>query len=220
MPRRNVLRPAPRVLAALAALAALAGCGGPAYQTSNDYAEVHPITVANAPILMAVPATGAITARDGARIDAMGRDYLARGVGRITVAYPNDLDASAVVAAATRRLHAVGVPLEAVRRGAYDPAAYDGAGVVISFDAPVATAPGCPQLWGDSNRIGANGYSGRVGCATQANLAAMIADPRDLIAPRPVGPALSARAVRVQRAAANGSATNAADSTGDASTTN
>ncbi len=221
---KSSLRPAPgralrRVAASLAAAALLAGCAEQRFETSVAYPEVYPITVSTAPVLIAVPATGALSARDARRIDAIGRDYLRRGAGRITVAYPNDVDATETVSAVARRLDAVGVPARAIRRGAYDATRYEGEGVVVSFDGPVAAAAPCPQLWGDSVLTGENGYSARTGCAVQANLAAMVADPRDLVAPRTLGPAYSGRGVRVQGAYAAGDSTVSAQTTGDAATT-
>jgi pilus assembly protein CpaD len=43
-----------------------------------------------------------------------------------------------------------------------------------------ATVPGCPD-WSDKDLPMSEGQSSNYGCATAVNLAAMIADPRDLV---------------------------------------
>ena len=44
----------------------------------------------------------------------------------------------------------------------------------------VASVPGCPD-WSDSGKPPSEGQSSNFGCATNTNLAAMIADPADLL---------------------------------------
>lgn len=51
-----------------------------------------------------------------------------------------------------------------------------------------ATVPNCPN-WSDSNLPMSEGQSSNYGCATAVNLAAMIADPNDLIRGRTDAPA-------------------------------
>lgn len=217
--RRAGRRPA-TLAASLFVATALAGCAsGARFDTANRYTEVYPIEVADAPVIVSVPADQPLSDRDARRVDALGARYLRLGAGRLTIAYPDDVDAAAAVGDVARRLHALGVPMQDVRRGAYDAAAYEGEGVVVSFDGPAARSTPCPALWGDSRLNGSNQNSGRFGCATQANLAAMVADPRDLVAPAPLLPPSSSRGVRVQRAFAAGDSTATANAIGGASTT-
>lgn len=65
-----------------------------------------------------------------------------------------------------------------------------------------ASVPGCP-VWNSADVAPRVATSPNYGCATNANLAAMIADPNDLVAGRPGsiegGAGTAARAVRVHR---------------------
>jgi type IV pilus biogenesis protein CpaD/CtpE len=61
----------------------------------------------------------------------------------------------------------------------------------IGFDGTHAVAPDCNTLAQPSTVIdaGAQRPSMQWGCATYTNLAAQIARPKDLVAPKPMGPA-------------------------------
>lgn len=66
-----------------------------------------------------------------------------------------------------------------------------------------ATVPGCPD-WSDSKLPMSEGQSSNYGCATAMNLAAMIADPNDLVRGRTDSsagsdPALATRALKAWR---------------------
>lgn len=66
-----------------------------------------------------------------------------------------------------------------------------------------ATVPNCPD-WSDSELPMSEGQSSNYGCATAVNLAAMIADPRDLVrgqtdATTGGDPALATRAIKSWR---------------------
>jgi pilus assembly protein CpaD len=52
----------------------------------------------------------------------------------------------------------------------------------------IASAPGCPDWTKSTIENFANTVHSNFGCATAANLAAMVADPRDLLNGRPMGP--------------------------------
>jgi pilus assembly protein CpaD len=66
----------------------------------------------------------------------------------------------------------------------------------------VASVPGCPN-WSEDQIIPTTNTSSNYGCATNSNLAAMIADPNDLVRGRSSGTtgsgATASRAVRVYR---------------------
>jgi pilus assembly protein CpaD len=66
-----------------------------------------------------------------------------------------------------------------------------------------ATVPNCPD-WSDKDLPMSEGQSSNYGCATALNLAAMIADPNDLIRGRTdektgADPALTSRAIKAWR---------------------
>ena len=63
-----------------------------------------------------------------------------------------------------------------------------------------ATVPGCPD-WSDGDVNAGEGMAHNFGCATQMNLAAMIADPQDLVHGKsgPVSAEQIAKALKVWR---------------------
>ncbi|MDO6413171.1 CpaD family pilus assembly lipoprotein [Sphingomonas sp. BIUV-7] len=79
---------------------------------------------------------------------------------------------------------------------------------VVSAHQPIVTAvgasvPNCPD-WSDRDLPMSEGQSSNYGCATAVNLAAMIADPADLVRGRTdastgTDPALAARAIKSWR---------------------
>ena len=88
------------------------------------------------------------------------------------------------IAAARTRFYEAGLDWRQISGGAYNAAGRASAPVIFSFTRYRAVAPDCPAGW-DSMRNDRMGESDeRFGCATAANLAAMVADPRDLTTPR------------------------------------
>ena len=62
-----------------------------------------------------------------------------------------------------------------------------------------ATVPGCPD-WRDKDLPASEGQSSNYGCATATNLAAMVADPNDLLRGRSTDGSDPARTVRALKA--------------------
>ena len=76
-----------------------------------------------------------------------------------------------------------GVPADRIRLASYaapDPRAP----VVVGFETVRAVVPQCGREWTNLTRTGNNAGSANFGCAVNANLAAQIANPRDIVAPR------------------------------------
>ncbi len=91
-------------------------------------------------------------------------------------------DAAARVGADTvAALRNLGVPQERIRIGDYDAPA--GSPVLASYRRLEADAADCRGHWDNLTSTGDNGPSTHFGCAVTANFAAMVADPRDLLAP-------------------------------------
>jgi pilus assembly protein CpaD len=70
-------------------------------------------------------------------------------------------------------------------------------GVVLAFDDFVATGPTCAPESARMNSRGKNVQTPTFGCATQRNIAAMVAHPADLIDPAASGDASAARGALV-----------------------
>jgi pilus assembly protein CpaD len=138
---------------------------------------------------------------DRQRVRAVAREYLAVGHGQLMIASSGGRTATDAIAAAER---------EGVPRGRIEVASYSGGGAVISYTMYTATGPECGNF---SENVGVSPENMRTpnfGCATQRNLAAMVEDPRDLIAPRGEEPASSARRATVIKAYREGQNTAAA----------
>jgi pilus assembly protein CpaD len=89
-------------------------------------------------------------------------------------------------------LEAMGAPVGAVQVVGYaapDPRAP----VVVGFETVRAVVPQCGTYWGNLSRTNRNEVSANFGCSVNANLAAQIADPRDIVAPRGMTPSDSGR---------------------------
>ena len=147
--------------------------------------EAHPITVDQQAVALRIGVDGTrggLDRSDLARIDALVSDYRTRGHGPITVTAPvgGDSDRAAQRTAADVRtaLHAAGVPYDAMAGASVRTARADE--VIVSFQSYVATGPSCGAGGYSVSRRLRNLRSEDFGCASQANLAAMISDPRDL----------------------------------------
>jgi len=131
---------------------------------------------------------------DAQRFDEFVASYIQHGNGAISIAAPAGMDASAAIQYFGERLAAAGVPRDRILVGTNG----GGDGKVelgyIGYDAQTAACGDWSANYGDtaSNRVSPN-----LGCATQHNLAAMVADPRDLVAPQPMGPGDAARRATV-----------------------
>ena len=65
--------------------------------------------------------------------------------------------------------------------------------VLVGFETVRAAVPQCGTQWGSLSRTGDNQPSANFGCAVNANLAAQIANPRDIVSPRAMPPSDAGR---------------------------
>ena len=121
-------------------------------------------------------------------IATLASEYKARGHGPLVISYPqNAVNAAAavdVIAAARTQFYEHGLDWRQIAGGAYEAGGLRNAPVVFSFTRYRAEAPACPGGWRDLTSSRGDDSWASFGCATATNLAAMIADPRDLSAPR------------------------------------
>jgi pilus assembly protein CpaD len=133
--------------------------------------------------------------------DAIGQlaaRYSAAGYGAITVEAPAGEDPVAVqqTYAVRSALQAAGVPGERIRIAAYN-APDPRAPVLAGFETVRAAVPNCALTAGNLGSRFSNQSSNGFGCAVTANMAAQIADPRDILGARAMTPADSGRAAVV-----------------------
>jgi pilus assembly protein CpaD len=113
------------------------------------------------------------------------RDYLSNGSGLIRVSAPRRIPQA--VNAVADQIADFGVPRNRIVTGIDDePNPADE--VRVSYVGYVASAEPCGDWSSNLGYTSANTPSPNLGCATQHNLAAMVADPRDLVTPKPLGP--------------------------------
>src|SRR6185312_545743 len=176
----------------LAAVLMASSCAGPNAQGPDtnfeDGARNHPIAVE--PSYQSVkltysPADQGMTAADAARFDAFVADYREHGTGSIAVSVPAGLNATAAIAFFAERINRMGISRDHILVSSHD--APDGdARVELNYVTYVAHAEACGDWSEDLSKTGDNGTARNFGCSMQHNLAAMVADPRDLLGPRPM----------------------------------
>lgn len=185
----------PRLSLMLLGLGALGACAsvpepeGPPLATAADR---HQITVEQVSERLAIGvATGdvALAPASRAEIDIFAGGYLRYGHGAMVLSTPSgaaNADAAAIVAHEARlALAEAGVPYAAVAGSTYEASGVANAPIVISFARYEAQAPECAPLWEQDLAHQSNNQAwASFGCATQANLAAMLEDPYDLLRPR------------------------------------
>jgi pilus assembly protein CpaD len=123
-----------------------------------------------------------------------GRWMQAEG-GVITVSAPNQ-GGYRVGSEARAFLVSQGAPAAKVRLVGYDAAGTKDAPVVVGFARYMVTTPNCGS-WENITRTFGNESMGNLGCAVSANIAAQVANPEDLVAPRTMDPADPARRATV-----------------------
>lgn len=180
-------------LFAMAALAALAaGCTGlwNGQKEALTVAEEHPISVDTQVVTMTVDldrATTELSPVDKSRLRALADAYLTSGYGPLTITAPSgtsdDLNGEKTASEIRKYLNEAGVEWSALAGSTYRAADDRGRQVIVSYTHYVATPSACGNWAGLRGRDYANLRTPNFGCATQNNLAAMVADPHDLIEP-------------------------------------
>lgn len=195
--------------AALTALAVLsAGCTTvtpPVNVADHDYRERHPIMLSEEPEVfdMRVGMNGpALSPELEVALRDYVRDYRSNGTGGITIQVPTG---SANEVAAGKTGHAVhyalvraGVPQSHISVAPYHVGDHAKvASLRVSYLRVKAVTPRC-GVWPEASPNDfENSQLHNFGCAAQQNLAAMVANPADLVRPQPLDPANGARRSKV-----------------------
>lgn len=182
------------LLISIAAGAVLSGCMGapaegtgpiPLTPTQRYSLQVEPGIER---IALAVHDQGLSANQQNALIDLANR-FGAEGAQTIRIEAPSgqDVVANDLAWRVKGVLEQIGVPPHQVQVVAYaapDPRAP----VLVGFETLRASVPQCGREWGSLTRTANNQSSANFGCAVTANLAAQIANPRDIVAPRAMTP--------------------------------
>ncbi|MCH8859019.1 MAG: CpaD family pilus assembly protein [Proteobacteria bacterium] len=166
-------------------------CTTPSWKSvgpGEHYALRFPITVSPTMRTLRVPFGGygaGVDANNSVQLQGFIREYMDQGVGAISVSAPEGWEEPARDYA--EELVAMGVPRTRIMIGT-DPAPRVGAEILVSFVRYVAESPKCGDWSANLGQTSSNAPAPNFGCATQHNIAAMVADPRDLVAPGRLGP--------------------------------
>jgi len=197
-----------RLLAAAGLAATLAGC----YHTQvaqvsapDDFRLRHPITVSEGARTVEVfvgPNRGGLTPGQRADVLSFAQLWRREATSGIVVDVPHGGPTDRAAADSMREIHSIfaasGIPRSAVFVRHYRPARSSLASIKINYSKLVAHAGPC-GLWPKDlgPAAGAEYLANReywnFGCATQRNLAAMVANPADLVQPRGETPAYTAQ---------------------------
>lgn len=200
----------------------LAACGGfnGRENAMYDARFRHPIAVDPQVVTLQIDAARdkiALSVADKAALTAFAGSYKARGHGLLTISAPsgspNERTAVALVAETRALLSEAGLPQAAVGYAAYRASSANvAAPLVLTYRRFVASASPCGNWTENYAFTPSNELSPNFGCATQNNLAALVADPADLIGPRDWDPAYAPRREQVIENYRAGEITEAASS--------
>ena len=142
------------------------------------------------------PADTGISPADQARFDSFVADYQAHGNGSIAVSAPAGINSKAMIGFFAQRINDMGVAKDHILVASHD--APDGdMRVEINFVSYAAHTDKCGD-WSEDLAYSADNLTPKnFGCSVQQNIAAMVADPRDLLAPRTMEDASAVRRATV-----------------------
>jgi pilus assembly protein CpaD len=209
-----------RVASLLAALAA-GSCAAP----FNDGAGLVEDPVVNHPIQVepsyrslklsfSAPNAG-LMPDDSQHFDAFVADFIQHGNGSISITVPSGRDASATISYFGERMASAGVPRDRILVGTRDVGG--DARVELGYISYQASTAPCGDWSASITYTASNHPTANFGCAVQHNIAAQVADPRDLMASQPLASGDAARRAVVYDNYKNGkptAATKTADQSG------
>ena len=183
--------------AALVSILAAGSCS-----VTNDGSSISEDGVANHPIavepsyreLKVYFAGGAdgVSADDAVKFDEFLADYRAHGNGSLGISVPNGAPSRAAITYFGERAAASGISRDKILVSTHDVANNDFR-VDVSYIAYSAHTQACGD-WSENEAFTLDNVTPKnFGCSVQQNIAAMVADPRDLLGPGAMGPADTAR---------------------------
>ena len=207
----------PLLLLGLSALGACAGVPKADPPLASSSADRHRIEVeqtAERLEIVVAAADAALSPKSRADLGALASGYLRYGHGALILSAPTgsaNAEAAARLAGEARMsLLEAGVSYAAMASSDYDASGQADAPIVVSFARFEARAPECAPLWRQDLAHQSNNQAWEsFGCATQANLAALVEDPRDLLLARTEDPRDSGRRATMMEAYRAGQTTGA-----------
>lgn len=152
-----------------------------------DPAVNHPITVEPSYRALKVGFAGPLdgmNSADAARFDAFLSEYRAHGNGSISISVPSGPPSRVAIEYFAERAAASGIGRDKILVSTHDVVDGDFR-VDVNYIAYTARVEGCEDKWSENLAYSADNITPKAfGCATRQNIAAMVADPRDLQGPR------------------------------------
>ena len=135
---------------------------------------------------------GGMTVDDAAKFDAFVADYRVHGNGSLGISVANGGPAHAAITFFAERAAASGISRDKILVSTHDASNGD-LRVDVSFITYTASTETCGD-WSENEAFTADNLTPKnFGCSVQHNIAAMVADPRDLLGPREAGAVDTAR---------------------------
>jgi pilus assembly protein CpaD len=166
---------------------------------SEDGARNHPITVEpsyrDLKVQFGAGADG-MSSEDAAKFDSFLTDYRLHGNGSLGISVPSGASSRAAITYFGERAAASGISRDKILVSTHDAANGDRR-VDVSYIAYTAHTQSCGD-WSESESFTLENQTPKnFGCSVQQNIAAMVADPRDLLGPGGQGPVDTARRAAV-----------------------
>lgn len=171
--------------AALTAMLLAGSCAAPGTDDGNphfaDPTANHPIVVQpeSRAVRVYYGGSGSLAPEDMAKLDRVVSDYEAGGSGSISISAPEGPDSSEAISYFGEKLVQMGVPRAKIMVGTH-PTTDGDRRVEIGFIGYVAHTEPCGDWSEDVAMTDSNLPMPNFGCAVQHNIAAMVANPRDL----------------------------------------
>jgi pilus assembly protein CpaD len=128
-----------------------------------------------------------MTADDAAKFDAFVADYRAHGNGSLGISVPSGSASRAAITYFGERAAATGISRDKILVSTHDIANGD-ARVDFNYITYTAHADSCGD-WSENLAFSGDNLTPKsFGCSVQHNIAAMVANPRDLLGPAGMGP--------------------------------
>jgi pilus assembly protein CpaD len=132
--------------------------------------------------------TDGMTTDDAVKFDAFLADYRVHGNGSLGISVPGGAASRAAITFFAERAAATGINRDKILVSTHDVANNDYR-VDVSYITYTAHADNCGEDWSENLAFTADNQTPKnFGCSVQHNIAAMVADPRDLLGPRPFDP--------------------------------
>jgi pilus assembly protein CpaD len=186
---------------------------------SEDGARNHPIMVEPSYRSLKVQFAGGaegINTEDAAKFDAFVADYRVHGNGSLGISVPNGPASRAAITYFGERAAATGISRDKILVSTRDAANGD-MRIDVSYIAYTARTEACGD-WSENLAFSGDNLTPKnFGCSVQHNIAAMVADPRDLLGPGAMGPVDTTRRATVMDKYEKGEITQATKRSADSS---